>query len=53
MDMKKILIIEDDENIRNELKELLSNANYEVVLLEKYQNMLEDILPSSSRFNFT
>ena len=44
MDMKKILIIEDDENIRNELKELLSNANYEVVLLEKYQNMLEDIL---------
>lgn len=44
MDMKKILIIEDDENIRNELKELFSNANYEVVLLEKYQNMLEDIL---------
>lgn len=42
--MKKILIIEDDKNVRGELMELLSNANYEVVILENYQSMLEDIL---------
>lgn len=27
---EKILIIEDDESVRNELRELLSNACYEV-----------------------
>ena len=42
--MKKILIIEDDESVRSELKELLSNAGYEVLALEDYTNMLEDIL---------
>lgn len=42
--MKKILIIEDDESVRKELEELLSNASYEVLILESYTNMLEDIL---------
>lgn len=42
--MKKILIIEDDESVRSELKELLSNAGYEALILEGYTNMLEDIL---------
>lgn len=42
--MKKILIIEDDESVRSELKELLSNAGYEALALEDYTNMLEDIL---------
>ena len=42
--MKKILIIEDDESVRGELEELLSNAGYEVFALEDYTNMLEDIL---------
>ena len=42
--MKKILIIEDDESVRSELKELLSNAGYEALILESYTNMLEDIL---------
>lgn len=42
--MKKILIIEDDESVRGELEELLSNAGYEVLALEDYTNMLEDIL---------
>ncbi len=42
--MKKILIIEDDESVRKELEELLSNASYEVLTLESYTNMLEDIL---------
>ena len=44
IDMKKILIIEDDESVRKELEELLSNASYEVLTLESYTNMLEDIL---------
>ena len=42
--MKKILIIEDDESVRSELKELLSNAGYEALILDHYTNMLEDIL---------
>lgn len=42
--MKKILIIEDDESVRSELKELLSNAGYDALILESYTNMLEDIL---------
>lgn len=42
--MKKILIIEDDESVRSELKELLNNAGYDALILEDYTNMLEDIL---------
>ena len=42
--MKKILIIQYDESVRSELKELLSNAGYEALALEDYTNMLEDIL---------
>ena len=42
--MKKILIIEDDESVRGELKELLSNAGYDALILDGYTNMLEDIL---------
>ena len=36
--MKKILIIEDEETIRNELKTLLENSGYEVLMLEKFTN---------------
>ena len=42
--MKKILIIEDDESVKVELKELLSNAGYDALILDGYTNMLEDIL---------
>ena len=42
--MKKILIIEDDESVKVELKELLSNAGYDALILDDYTNMLEDIL---------
>lgn len=42
--MKKILIIEDDESVRSELKTLLSNAGYQVILSEDYQNMLDFII---------
>lgn len=41
--MKKILIIEDEETIRNELKTLLENSGYEVLMLEKFTNVKEDI----------
>ena len=43
-DMKKILIIEDDESVRGELKELLNNAGYDALILDDYTNMLDDIL---------
>lgn len=39
--MKKILIIEDEEIIRNELKTLLENSGYEVVVLENFNNIKE------------
>ena len=42
--MKKILIIEDDESVRSELKTLLGNAGYQVILSEDYQNMLDFII---------
>ena len=42
--MKKILIIEDDESVRGELEELLSNAGYEALTLDGTTNMLDDIL---------
>ena len=41
--MKKILIIEDEETIRNELKTLLENSGYEVKKIEKFTNAKEDI----------
>ena len=44
INMKKILIIEDDESIRKELEELLSNAGYVALTLEGTTNMLDDIL---------
>ena len=42
--MKKILIVEDDFSVKNELQELLSNAGYEVLSIEDYTNILDDIL---------
>ena len=44
INMKKILIIEDDESIRKELEELLSNAGYVALTLDGTTNMLDDIL---------
>lgn len=46
--MKKILIIEDEEVIRNELKELLINNGYNVEVLESFNNSLEFIKNSKS-----
>lgn len=45
--MKKIMIVEDDINIRGELKDLLTNNNYEVVVLDSFEDSLNEILKAS------
>lgn len=42
--MKKILIVEDEASIREELKSLLINASYEVETIEDFTNVLEQLL---------
>ena len=41
--MKKILIIEDDISISEELKNLLDNSGYNGVILKDFENSLEEI----------
>ena len=41
--MKKILIVEDEKIIRNELQTLLQNSGYEVISLECFDNVKEEI----------
>ena len=45
--MKKILVIEDDDSIRDELVELLENANYEALVLNDFKHSLDEILKIS------
>jgi len=40
--MKRIMIIEDEEYIRDELSVLLTNASYKVICVENFSNILED-----------
>lgn len=42
--MKKIMIVEDDIDIQNELFELLNNSGYEGVILKDFKNAKEEIL---------
>lgn len=42
--MEKIILIEDDEKIRVELKNFLVNYNYEVVIMEEFENIVENTL---------
>ena len=42
--MKKIMIIEDNKLVSNELYNLLTNSNYEAVILEDFKNALDIIL---------
>ncbi len=42
--MTKIMIVEDDESISKELKELLQNNGYEAVILQNYNDSLKEIL---------
>lgn len=45
--MKKIMIVEDDKSIREELKKLLKNAGYDSVCLEEFENEETEILESN------
>lgn len=45
--MKKIMIVEDDINIQNELSQLLDNSGYESLILENFNNATEEILKSN------
>ena len=40
--MNKILIIEDDEAIRNELKTFLCRYNYDALVIEKFEIIKEN-----------
>ena len=42
--MDKILIVEDDEKLREELKIFLDRNGYDTVILDKFDNPVEDIL---------
>lgn len=42
--MKKILIVEDDEKLRNELEIFLNNNGYESESLKTFDNTIDDIL---------
>lgn len=42
--MQKILIVEDDEKLRNELEIFLSHQGYQAECLKKFDNTIHDIL---------
>ena len=42
--MQKIIIVEDDEKLRNELETFLNNNGYQVETLKKFDNTIQDIL---------
>lgn len=46
--MKKILIVEDDEKLRKNLKELLDASGYEALVLENFNDSLKSILESDA-----
>lgn len=46
--MQKILIVEDDEKLRKELEIFLNKNGYEAKGLEKFDNVVEDILKEKS-----
>lgn len=45
--MKKIMVIEDDKTIRENLGLLLSNSGYEVIILDDFEDVVNSILESS------
>ena len=47
--MQKILIIEDDEKLRNELETFLNKNGFVATSLKKFDNAVEDILEEAKR----
>ena len=45
--MFKIIVVEDDLNIRTELKILLQNALYDVVVIENFENVEKQVIDSN------
>jgi len=45
--LMKILIVEDEKNVRNELKQLLENALYQVDIIEDFVSVIEQIIDSN------
>ena len=41
--MQKILIVEDDEKLRNELQIFLNNNGYKIETLKSFENTINDI----------
>lgn len=46
--MQKILIVEDEKKIREELKIFLTKNGFKAVVLEKFENTIEDILKENA-----
>lgn len=46
--MDKILIVEDDEKLRQELKIFLEKNGYEVLILERFDNPVKDMEEASA-----
>lgn len=42
--MPKVLLVEDDEKVRNELKIFLNKNGYEVININNFENVIEEIL---------
>ncbi len=45
--MYKIMIVEDDKNITDELKVFLSNHGYSVNIIDNFDNVVKDVLAYS------
>lgn len=48
-DKMKIIIVEDDENIRRELSDFLNGYDYETYAPEKFDNITDDILAANGQ----
>ena len=46
--MQKILIVEDDEKLREEMKTFFNNNGYEAEALKKFNNTIQDIISANS-----
>lgn len=46
--MQKVLIVEDDKLLAQELKELLENAGYQATILEEFQEISKNILKQNA-----